>query len=453
MVWYAHPVMLIPLFGAPSLWLLGQITRQLARHQPEAEQQDRDSDDWTHAKTREFMRRQLARNNVAAVILLWLTVLIACTVLGVGSGYVAFYWVSLPSIALALHARLERRVGPNDVRWVVLVMLGFAPALLVSVPVLATFLEFFVPLMGRSGALVPPDLLVAAIAAASAVIVCAPLLSIAPLLSERQWRFTTVGLLLMLLLGGLLPAWSLHPYARLRPERVVMQHVLRERHRAGLGSEAVSDGGVWINALDWQAVSPLRRLSNPLSLPNAPVGSFAAAPAMRCPTDDAVYCNLPYYLPLKDLVRESMWLPTTPPQVPAPALHVVRSAYDGDRDVRRIEVSAHVPSHASLYVRHDPTQPLVRWSFTDVLPQPRGGHWFVFFSSGTELPDDAAISGASTNLWSFWLEQRGRNSTLHVGLATHYHNTTSPALRMCQAVLPEWIAASQWVSALGTWHV
>ena len=123
--------------------------------------------------------------------------------------------------------------------------------------------------------------------------------------SLSHWR----GELLVLLLVLTYSALFLSPYSTTVPKRLWVQHV--ERTIESLDGTRHYDHGLWISAMDKQGLLPLQQAGISQALDSK---NLKAASCDRFNGD--CYMKFPWYFPVADGIRDSMYIPTAEPPRP-----------------------------------------------------------------------------------------------------------------------------------------
>jgi len=192
-----------------------------------------------------------------------------------------------------------------------------------------TVLVIFLPVMGRSGMLLRPDIFIAALfGLLSGITATAPLAlarAAADAGAPTNRMRSTSNLLLAVTAGGLLVATSHEPYTTSRPKRLFIQQLERVFHESSTDGPVHRDSHLWVNGMDILALQPLA------SYPPAPDAWRTARPH-ACRRSSAAACPFPWLFPLADVLLHGWLLPAPPPPIPPHlALNVTisRAALEG----------------------------------------------------------------------------------------------------------------------------
>ena len=238
---------------------------------------------------------------------------------------------------------------------------------MMSMQLLWVLPQFFIPIMGRSGSEVPGDVVVAIILAAIVSLISWMYASL--MHWDPNFDRGTKRVLLFITIMCLGVALVVNPYARYRPKRLFAQHVERAwygkgqikpllqedgspgegLHQAllaraqhlsrgqpvdydqaprvsfssGLAQPERYDAGFWLVGIDYSLLEPLRKVAiedaKPGSAHSPAVrqinSKVATATYQKC-EPGSVYCDFPWYFPLKDLIKGAdFYIPV--PRAPA----------------------------------------------------------------------------------------------------------------------------------------
>ena len=239
---------------------------------------------------------------------------------------------------------------------------------------------FFLPVMGRSGNVVPSEVIIAVLMSATSFVCATVGLSLAHL--DRRWKLTSRALItvwsLCLVAVMLLPAYSTE-----HPKRVALQHTRRTwytphnhtssvQYPLNLSSQSESDSGAWLNGLDWQTLRPLSTLRMNATLAFGWKEDELVAPEpIPC---KGVYCELPYFYPFRLLVMGGVYLPAPtlprqqyPTSLTIDKVELLPSTLPSDRNRRTYHLTSHGTHHQVLMIRNvqklDASAEVVGWSF------------------------------------------------------------------------------------------
>jgi hypothetical protein len=500
MAWFATPFLMLPLFALPAVcgfaavlhWRLDRTmaTRVAARDKKLDASAGGEVEEAARAKAvaaNDAVASPTSRESDATAFALaaadtehdlfiaaqcfWALLLLAAAVKGLGSGYVALHAVLWPLLVrVLLFPRAPRGARLFTPRLLVLHLCGLIIPAVLLIALLWGTIEFFVPLAGRTGTVVPSDVVIAVLSAMFVVIVGLQPLALTVL--DPRYRRTIVALLAVFVLA-LLSARFVSPYTAERPKRLFAVHMRREFYSGAAplpaAAPARQDSGLWLIPFDVRALEPLR--------PFHP--AIAQAAYLPC---GAVYCDVPWYFPVKDMIQHTMLLPAAPPalfsepQHAALTFEVTRDVFDAASNTRRVHLRVNGSDHMAAYLNARRV-PLVGWSFhypddpqlarelaerphvqrqrREVLRQRGGGthpersgddSFFMFFVSGNPAQPPESLRANTSRSWEFWLEVEGRSS-FEIAVASHHMDQAETAeCAELRRAMPEWVTLISWIS-------
>ena len=375
------------------------------------------------------------RGNLALLSL----VLALLTVQGLRSAYVILVWVLSGLLFLALTGVMGARCSASARGTAVMFTACMAPATIYWLQVARTVLVIFLPVMGRAGMLLRPDIFIGALVGfltACTAMLPSTLLRVAPPSFSRLTRSLLIILVAVTAAAiayAVLAAGPAAPYSPERPKRLFVQQIERLFHDAN-DAETSRESHLWINAHDILALQPLAEYGKVAG--GAWGTQWASARAYQCARTSGAACSLPWFFPLADIILHGWLLPAPPPPIPA---HLdLRVALDrrqlaftrsrGGGQGRRVDVEVTGPSAVGVIVR-DPAKLVVDWSFgesgsdgIDPAEQRRenklgfahkDGSYFIYMvAGGADMVD-------SSRRWRFWLVVRG-DERVEADIYGHY---------------------------------
>nr|XP_060618274.1 endoplasmic reticulum metallopeptidase 1 [Anolis sagrei ordinatus] len=367
-------------------------------------------------------------------VVFWSISLASLTYLGVSSAFVCAIWVAFPLLTKLMTYKELKEKGAT-MKFFTMYLLGMFIPHVYSLYLNWIIFEMFVPIMGRSGSEIPPDLIVAAFIVVISIILSSYLVKFIYLARNTKTTIitlTTVAVIMFTLVctGVFFPYSS--DAANPRPKRIFLQHLNRRFHSLD-GHLEKSDSGIWINGLDYAGMSHIT--------PHIP--ELNDSIRTKC-EENSPLCGLPWILPVDYLLRKNWYLPA-PAVAPKEPVHFqLLSKKQTPRGSTKLTFEASGPSHMSLFLRPHKGSTLFLWSLGDGTPVVNAidGDYFVFYSHGLQaLP------------WQFWIELKvsDENSRGMVTLAivTHYlfgDDQKSPQLLALIDRFPNWTFPSGWVS-------
>jgi len=361
--WYAHPRLGVAAFG--SLALAGAAAVHAL---------------WGRVEARGRADPSGPRlGRWAGGVVFWAAALLGLTLAGLGSAYLALWWLAPAAAALLLSVLRPRR----STLWCVLALV---PGAVVTAGAGFLLVEFFVPLAGRMASPSPLDPLIAALVAAPVVLAAALALPAALPLRRAGTAAAALGAL------GVVATVALalsSPYSAERPKRLTLSQLDEADGTARL---TVAGG----DALD--AGPLLRGLPYPME---------ASGPGRR--------------------VYQGAVPPGAPPQ---PAAEVSSSPLDATRGTRTVRLRVAGGEYRRL-VLTVPSARLAGWSITPTLPA---------LPPGDDTYRVRVIPGRG-RAWEATLQVRGA-APVDARLTTVYEPAPGGAVRMAESRLPPWVVAA-----------
>ncbi|KAF1322444.1 Endoplasmic reticulum metallopeptidase 1, partial [Globisporangium splendens] len=333
-----------------------------------------------------------------AVLFLWVIGLGALISFGSISSYMMAVWVAFPLIGQIVCHALQRLNMLSTGAYVVISIGAFAVPVLHTAATSAVAFAFFIPLMGRSGTQLPPDLLVAVLFTFYVSVLVSysgRFFCFFPVATLKQVRKACIAISIVTIVFASLR----NPYTDDCPKRVMMQHVYRETVLPN--GEVKSDSGLWLNALDYRGLLPLKPY---LAATQWKDVSNMVAPQSLDENSD-VYSFMPWALPVKKILPEkkSWYLPAAIPAVPK-NLQWAKSIGNG--------VNGPVPESDESYI--------------------------LQFCTGT----------APSN-FHFWIEAES-DRPIDAVIVGHFLDVLTPEMREFKDALPSWMTTMDGVSSWKT---
>eukprot|EP00455_Lapot_gusevi_P011264 TRINITY_DN15182_c0_g1_i5.p1 TRINITY_DN15182_c0_g1~~TRINITY_DN15182_c0_g1_i5.p1 ORF type:complete len:736 (-),score=182.38 TRINITY_DN15182_c0_g1_i5:35-2191(-) len=458
MSWFSSVWLLAGLYVAPAVFAMCLVYSLYYRMMPSVSSSSTTTPSPPHSTLSPWLAHLLSLEHHAFVgsFCFWLSLLLLLHLFQVGSSYVPLTVVSFPLFTRLFLLALSRLVVVSPAVHVIITCLGLvAPTLLLS-EIWVVLFKFFVPLMGRLGTEVPSDVVMAVFAlfcvftylslylpllvfdlpgaaeheeGSGRVSIFGRGLAILKFTRSRFWWFLGV----LATISFFSTIW-IFPYGSETPKRVIVQHYERTFHAGSapylLGGEDQShlhESGMWIIPFDYVGL--------PVIKPYHPLFAQAHHPECR-----GLYCNRPWYLPLRFLLPQYWDLPapafSSPnsiyPTSPLQLLNITLQSDPSGRlpSRRRLYFRATCTDHSALYLDAKANSSLLTsWSFESQLEHmTQDDIYFVFFASGTPQPT-----------WEFWLEYADDQKPILLAMALHYvDEPATPLTHSITTSLPHW---------------
>ena len=317
------------------------------------------------------------------------------------------------------------------------------PIVLASYHLFSLF-DVFVPIMGRQGSEIPPDVVLAILSAFSVIIVTLYLTSLSYLVEKVSVVIKILGIISMVsfmlaITGIMFPYSSSHPVS---PKRIFLQHVARTFYNKD-GMVYKNDSGVWVAPLDYLGIAPVMHLP-----------SLKDAATAEC---DGPYCGYPYFYPIRKLVKKTWYL-----KGPAPfstrrklaAFQVLKQEILDNNNVR-FYIRVKGPDHMALFITPNKGNKLIDWSIAKESPVGQEDHdgrmtHYVYFAHGFYAAP-----------WDFWIEfevnsdraDEGIADVAVVGQFLHGPLSNTKWLQKIISELPSWVVDVAFVSSYDVWRI
>ncbi|KAF0690100.1 Aste57867_18494 [Aphanomyces stellatus] len=373
----------------------------------------------------------MAQPFIEGLTLLWTALSAVLMYFGLQSVFMCVIWIFFPLVSVVVINVLKSAGLASPSMQTTALLFGPTIPFLYFVQNYILILQVFIPIMGRSGNLVPVDFIVAVL---TALVTMITLSNFAPVLCHLNpsTLHTLKKYLVLATIASVVVAGISNSYSEECPKRVGINHIYRNFSHVDLPD----DWGLMLNAYDFRGLGPLKpsfeqtHWANHLLPPSGPPAPFE------------IFDNFPWFYPISDIIpaRFSWWLPANPPPVEAipTYIDIVSSHYDPDTNLRKIHFFLTGPSHTNLYIDATNTT-LTSWSLghgRDAVP-PTVDECYIL----------QMATGSAVSAFHFWIEVES-NATLNVAYCGFYLETTSPDIQKVIDTLPPWAAQSH---ALASW--
>ncbi|XP_061485398.1 endoplasmic reticulum metallopeptidase 1 isoform X2 [Rhineura floridana] len=367
-------------------------------------------------------------------LVFWSITLALLTYLGLSSAFVSAIWVVFPLLTKLMTYKEFKEKGAT-MKFVAVYFLGMFIPHLYLIYLNWIIFEMFVPIMGRSGSEIPPDIILAAFFVIVSILLSSYFLNFIYLAKSTKMTIITLttifAVTLILVCSGIFFPYS-SDSANPRPKRIFLQHMSRRFHSLD-GHLAKSDSGIWINGLDYGGMSHVT--------PHIP--ELNDSVRTKC-EEESPLCGLPWILPVDYLFRKNWYLPAPVITPKEPVRFQLLSKEQMPWDSTKLTFQIAGPSYMSVYLRPHQGSTLSRWSLGDGTPVANnvGGDYFVYYSHGLQaLP------------WHFWVELKASDKPtkgmVTLAVVTHYffgEDQMSPQLHALMERFPNWTFPTSWVS-------
>ncbi|XP_057299821.1 endoplasmic reticulum metallopeptidase 1-like [Hydractinia symbiolongicarpus] len=417
MTWYTNPFFGLLLYGLPSLF--GLLL--------------------THFIGNKIINK-ISYTNLSAFVYAHLLILATILFLMkyVLSSYIVWLWVIFPFLLLCVGKdAITFLPEKKDLGLFMLHILGAIIPAIISMYHINLLFNFFGPLLGRVGTELPGEYVIAVLSSLSVITMGTYFTGLYHKAGSMKKVLIFIGFLSIL---PIIYAVSgrMFPYSRanpITPKRLFMQHTLRTFHNSD-GTIRKQDSGIWVQPMDYLGIKPLENISFYKNIEN-----------FQC---DGSYCGLPYYYPMRKVVRKQWYLRGEIPTGDKPPLStdVYRKEVVNEKTVR-FYFDIKGPDHMNLFLTLKPNTTLSDWSMYKAedghiysMEDFNGGETYIVFFSHGYYSDD----------WKFWLEFKRQSQDgylAELGIARHYlhgKEARTPFLNSAIKALPDWICDNSWTS-------
>ncbi|KAE8878843.1 Endoplasmic reticulum metallopeptidase 1 [Phytophthora fragariae] len=421
--WYSQPYLAGVLFVSPALaGMLHQLVSVLEKKSDKV--------------TPEALWR-LEESLFEAMMCIWMGALAIGMQLGLISSYVLAVWIFFPLMGQVLCQLLQRVRIFSSTIYICISLGAMVIPVIHTMCCFAIALMFFVPLLGRSGPVIPPDVVLSLLMCVILLIMVSYSGRVFCFLPAKQLKLVR-DVFILLTVASTAYASIRNPYSDDCPKRIMLQHVQREVVLPN--GDVETDSGLWINSLDFRGPDPIK---SSLASTQWRDARMHVAPEELYEHAE-VYGHMPWSLPVKHMLPEdkSWYLPAAAPAIPSDVpkakLEVLSSAYSAESDRRKIHFVFTGPSHMNLFIDAKKTK-LTSWSMGNGVSGP------------VVEAEDAYIlqfcSGTVPSSYHFWIEAES-NKPIDVAFVGHFLEVTTPEMKEFSDVLPSWTVVA---SAVSTW--
>jgi hypothetical protein len=347
-----------------------------------------------------------------------------------------------------------------------------------------TLLDVMIPLLGKSGTVVPADIVLAAVMALqwSTYVGTLTTDSITKPFNFSMLRKAGTSIVITYALIGCSFA-----YRDCHPKRLWIYHIerrfqsklhgnnnhfrpnnamtRREYDHGGIQYEAMVDQGLYVLGFDTQGLKPidlyLSDFVNEYSVNNLPLEDYKRLASCEVSTGEC-YGSFPWYFPVADALRDSVYIPTiSAMQLEIDNLHQMEmfiTDHSSDPSTRILEIELKGPSHINLVLREtSPGQQITRWYLTeeqldgrqatvdDILPKltyphPLRSEGIYFMEIGFGL----CFALQNPCKKSVWLEVTGSEYLDVISYGHYVNNLDDPLIDKFIQRLPSWSRGAEW---------
>ncbi|XP_063977133.1 endoplasmic reticulum metallopeptidase 1-like [Diachasmimorpha longicaudata] len=378
-----------------------------------------------------------------AYSIIWMLILLACVFLEIRSGFIPLHWVFFPAVGNIIRQSFFKKW--RDWRW-----LGYQVGIL-SLPYIQSFylaigaLYLFIPIMGRSGASVNTEVVIANMIS---ILFCFLLSFTMPivLLVKNAGRVISMMTGLFLLSAAVLILTPLgFPYSgdvnSPAPQRFMIIHTQRAYYNAN-GSLRYSGAGFWIVDLD---------MNSPHSVEAMVPEVGAIIPTVK-DCKEQLFCGLPYLMPVTTFLWKTSWIPGPAPLIKIPTkLELISKIVNKDYVTFTFNITG--PDHIGIILSPYEGVKLKQWTIVhgDPLPCPSWNNrdvYFIYYACTMNcIPYNFSIK--------LKVPEIHNDSLLTIALAGHFlhgENQKSKRFRSFLSQFPPWTVITPWTASYTSWE-
>ena len=371
------------------------------------------------------------------------------TMLRLKSSFFPLIWVLFPTLGRVILDKIydlsPAKRKSKDLKWLLIHLTSLVLPLISHMYLLLITFVMFVPLMGRAGSAVNPDLIIGLKATAVTLAMISYLCPLVMVINKPMKMVTTLYVLTMLTMAACFFTRLGFPYSatptNLAPHRGLVIHT--ERHFYDQkGATQKHDSGYFVVNLDRNSPKILQDW----------VPELRDAREIRekeCETH--LYCGVPVYYPASSVLRQNNWIPAPPPKLWTPISLNMTHQEAPTIGTRKLLFKAVGPDHMGVFISPAVGISIKSWSLAggELLPGPpwkMGRPTFYIFVS----------SGKQSDSLEFWLEVEvprshyDGNELLDMALVGHYiHGAHMKSAQFSQFLqqFPGWSYPVGWTAS------
>ncbi|OWA52742.1 Endoplasmic reticulum metallopeptidase 1 [Hypsibius exemplaris] len=443
MSWYASPHLAFFLYGCPTVGMVFAVHRYFLSGR-------------VMASTPIGLRESIIYHSVG---FLWMIVLIVTTSYGLNSAFVPLLFLAGPLPIRVMWLNFQPLTRRDLTAFLTAHMTSVSIPTIFGLYTLLSMLRVFIPIFGRSGSELNPDVALAVLVSFSIACLMSyygSLVHVTDLKSSSQiaklFAGITFGTVLLISLTPIGFPYSSPPNG-IAPKRLALQHFHREDYDLA-GKQVSEDNGLWIVPLDFIGIKPLS-------------GIFNLTGALSADCVGKLYCGLPFIYPIIKLFRHHLVVPVREePRLPHHPLLVNTGKESITERLTKWTFSAELVDHSNIYISPAAHCRLTGWNLTAAEPM-NGPEWngrptyFVFLVAGYEAgktkfdkvfsielecrsgllnSSDASSSSSSSSPVAV--------ESVRITVVNHFLAMTSPLLDRVLTQLPSWVAEIHWLNSL-----
>eukprot|EP00096_Caligus_rogercresseyi_P010754 TRINITY_DN4013_c0_g1_i1.p1 TRINITY_DN4013_c0_g1~~TRINITY_DN4013_c0_g1_i1.p1 ORF type:complete len:900 (-),score=145.35 TRINITY_DN4013_c0_g1_i1:1936-4635(-) len=380
--------------------------------------------------------------------LVWTFFCFVLTLLRVKSSFFCTIWVFFPMLGRLLLDSIYDRTAvskkPKGLQWLLIYLSSLIIPLIFNMYLIHTTFCMFVPIMGRAGSSINPDILIGYKAASMTLITMSYICPLVMVMRKPIYVVSTLYMSTIITVFLVLTTRLGFPYSsspdNLAPQRSLIMHTAREFYGKD-GSLMKEDSAFFLSNLD--------RNSPGLLIKNVP-SFYDLQEVSPSDCERYIFCGIPMYYPASSMLKVHHYLKAPRPRIYQDTSLKLIQSMEHKPQILRLLYRVHGPDHMGIFISPAVGIKLVSWSFVEgnILSGPkwiddRPTH-YVFYSHGI-----------SPTPWEFWLEfqvpksytsDRDLVDIALTGHIIHGNHMQSPHLKELLQSFPSWTYPLGWTA-------
>lgn len=382
--------------------------------------------------------------------LVWTLYTLVMTFCRLKSSFFCMFWVLFPMIGRFILERMYDRTAvkkkPKDCKWLVIHLFSLTVPLIMMMYLIYMTFAMFIPIMGRSGSFVNPDLIIGYKAASMTLATISFLCPLVMVMNKPSNVITTLYMTTIISVILVVTTSLGFPYSsspsNLAPHRSFVLHTAREFYGKS-GELLKEDSGYFVINLDRNSPSVL--------LHHVPeYYNLQDITDEEC--EKYLYCGMPAYYPCASMLKVNHWIKAPRPRIYQETGLKLLQSEEVEPHTLRLLFQVTGPDHMGVFFSPVVGVKLKTWSFSDgeTLEGPpwkdgRPTH-YIFYSHGL-----------SPTPWTFWIEltvPRDYTPEKHdlvdmalTGHIIHGNDMKSPDFKKFLAQFPGWSYPVGWTAS------
>jgi len=382
--------------------------------------------------------------------LVWTLYTLVMTLLRLKSSFFCMMWVLFPMAGRFILERIYDtsavKKKPKDWKWLLIHMLSILIPLTLNMYLIYTTFVMFVPIMGRSGSGINPDLVIG-YKAASMTLATMSFLCPLVMVMNRPNNVITTLYMTTIITAILVSTTKLgFPYSASptdpAPQRSLFVHTDRQIFDKS-GKLVVDDAGYFVVNTD---------RNSPTALMGWVPEFYTMKQISEKQCNKYLHCGMPVYYPATSMLKINHWIKTEKPRIYQEAGLKLIQTETPTPDTVKMLFEAKGPDHLGIFFSPEVGVTLKKWSFSDGEtmdgPKWKDGRktYYIFHSHGM-----------MSSTFQFWLEfktPRGYMAEHHdlmdIGINGHIlhgNGMKSPAFKEFLAQFPAWSYPVGWTAS------